>query len=67
MPCHPDRVRANYHTIETDVYKDTRTDTVSIRVTITKARIASWSRSKALAVQGLAKQLYAAVEDALDA
>lgn len=48
MPSHPDRVRRNYHTIETVLTEEPYRCAWEFRVFITKQEIASWAYPNAL-------------------
>lgn len=61
MPSHPDRVRRNYHTVRVATGEDRRTESLEVRLSITKTAIASWAHPRVMR-QEMARQLMQAFE-----
>ena len=57
MPCHPDRVRANYHTVTSRTHDIEAEQIVQVSIALTRMEIASWMSPRA-AARAVAERVY---------
>lgn len=62
MPSHQERVRRNYHTVESTVCDIRREDMIQVNVALTRHEIASWM-SPYSAAQAMSQRLFREVLD----